>query len=117
MRQARQVPEREAVSGRRSPQREHTGAFWTGNSAQQLSQTGADDRSGKEEPQRVQTAGSKAQLAASMGLRSTRTTARHAEVPEGGTSTVSALGVLLKTHLSGRKPAVASFLPLFLTLS
>ena len=71
--------------------------------------------SGRGEPQRVQRAGSNAQQAASTGLRSTRATARHAEVPDGGTSSVSAFGSLLKTHLySQRNQTVASFLPLFL---
>src|SRR5215472_8639214 len=86
-----------------SPHREHTGSLRSGNSAQQGSQIGTVEMCGRGKPQRVQQAGSNAQLAASTGLRSTRATARHAEVPEGGTSSVSAFGSLLKTHLSSQK--------------
>jgi len=40
------------------------------------------------------------QLTASMGLRSTRDTARHLEISDGGTSSVSERESLLKTHLT-----------------
>jgi len=96
--------------GRTSPQREHTGSFWAGNSAQQASQIGTVERSGRGEPQRAQTAGSKAQLTASTGLRSTRTTARHAEVPDRGNLPVSAFGLLLKTHLTAGNRTYCKFL-------
>jgi hypothetical protein len=42
----------------------------------------------------------RAQLTESKGLRSTRTTARHREVPEAGTSNVSVPESLRKTHLT-----------------
>ena len=42
----------------------------------------------------------RAQLKESMGLRSTRTTARQREVPEAGTSHVSVPESLRKTHLT-----------------
>jgi len=42
----------------------------------------------------------RAQLKESKGLRSTRTTARHREVPEDGTSNVSVPESLRKTHLT-----------------
>jgi len=100
-----------------SPQRSHTGSVWTGTSAQQASQIGADERSGRGEPQRAQTEGSKTQPTASMGLRSTRATARQAEVPDGGTLSISALGSLLKTHLSQGRWRPASSVPLSLLLS
>jgi hypothetical protein len=75
---------------------------------------GTDERSGRGEPQRAQPEGRRAQLIASRGLRSTRATARHADVPDGGTSSVSEFGSLLKTHLL-KEAAVATSLPLLLT--
>jgi hypothetical protein len=76
------------------------------NSIQQASQIGTEESRGREEPQREQSEGSNAQLAASTGLRSTRATARHAEVSDGGTSSVSELCSLLKTHLASRNRPV-----------
>jgi hypothetical protein len=46
----------------------------------------------------------RAQLNESMGLRSTRTTARQREVPEAGTSNVSDPESLRKTHLTCGQP-------------
>jgi hypothetical protein len=43
------------------------------------------------------------QISASMGLRSTRATARQREVCDGGTSSVSEPESLRKTHLNSRK--------------
>ena len=55
----------------------------------------------------VQKAGSRAQPRASMGLRSTRATARQREVSDGGTSNVSEPESLRKTHLTlGRQGCV-----------
>jgi hypothetical protein len=88
-----------------SPQRAHTGPLWTGNSIQQASQIGTLESCGSGEPQREQEAGRRAQLKASMGLRSTRATARQREVSDGGTSSVSEPEFLRKTHLSSRKRA------------
>src|SRR3954453_19365044 len=103
MRQARQVLRGESARSRTPPHREHTTSLSTGISAQQASQIGADERSGRGEPQRAQPEGSKTQPIASTGLRRTRTTARHAEVPDGGTLSVSAFGSLRKTHLVEEK--------------
>ena len=83
-----------------SPQRAHTGPLWTGNSAQQTSQIGTVESRGRGEPQRVQEAGRRAQLKASMGLRSTRATARQREISDGGTSNVSEPVSQRKTHLT-----------------
>ncbi|MGB6781530.1 MAG: hypothetical protein WBE36_05680, partial [Terracidiphilus sp.] len=68
------------ASGNGSPQRPHAGPRATEISIQQTSQIGAWESRGRGEPHRAQQEGSKAQAAASTGLRSTRTTARHAEV-------------------------------------
>ena len=54
----------------------------------------------------------RAQLNESMGLRSTRTTARQREVPEAGTSNVSEPEALRKTHLTcGRPGSTPAALP------
>ena len=74
-----------------------------GNSIQQASQIGTEESCGRGKPQREHEAGRRAQLKASMGLRSTRATARHREVSDGGTSIVSEPESLRKTHLSLRK--------------
>ena len=63
---------------------------------------GTEESCGRGEPQRTQGAGKRAQLTASMGLRSTRATARQREVSEGGTSNVSEPESLRKTHLTSR---------------
>ena len=84
----------------RPAQRTHTRSFWTGNSVQQTSQIGTEEICGRGEPQRVQEAGRRAQPRASMGLRSTRATARHREISDGGTSNVSEPESLRKTHLT-----------------
>jgi hypothetical protein len=65
---------------------------------------GTEESCGRGRPQRTHEAGKRAQLTASMGLRSTRATARQLEVSEGGTSNVSEPESLRKTHLtcSGR---------------
>jgi hypothetical protein len=87
-----------------SPQRAHAGPLRAGNSVQQASQIGTEERCGRGEPQRVQKPGRRAQPRASMGLRSTRATARQREVSDGGTSNVSEPESLRKTHLiSGRR--------------
>ena len=93
-----------------SPQRAHTSPLWTGNSIQHASQIGTEEICGRGEPQRVQKAGRRAQLKASMGLRSTRATARQREVSDGGTSNVSEPESLRKTHLT-QGSATASGLP------
>jgi hypothetical protein len=85
---------------RPSPQRAHTGPLWAGNSVQQTSQIGTEESRGKGEPQRAQKAGRNAQPNESMGLRSTRATARHREVSDGGTASVSELDSLRKAHLT-----------------
>src|SRR5271166_3177635 len=82
------------------PQRAHTVLLSTENSVQQTSQMGTEERCGRGEPQREHEDGKRAQLKASMGLRNTRTTARQREVSEVGTSHVSELESLLKTHLT-----------------
>ena len=68
---------------------------------------GTEERCGKGEPQRAQQEGKRAQLSASMGLRSTRTTARQREVSDGGASLVSKPESMLKTHLT---PGPARFI-------
>ncbi len=83
-----------------SPQRMHAGPVRTETSVQQASQIGAEERCGSGEPHRLQEEGKRAQLTASRGLRSTRATARHAEVSDGGTSNVSEPESLRKTHLA-----------------
>jgi len=88
-----------------SPQRAQTEPDWTGNSDQQTGQIGTEESSGKGEPQRAQEEGSRAQLKLSIGLRSTRTTARQRVVCANGTSAVRMAVSLEKTHLaSGQKP-------------
>ena len=84
----------------------HTDPLRAGNSVQQTSQIGTGRAAAEGEPQREQGAGRRAQLKASMGLRSTRTTARHREVPDGGTSIVSEPESLRKTHLNWRRGMV-----------
>jgi len=74
-----------------------------GNSIQHASQIGTEESCGRGEPQREQEAGRRAQLKASMGLRSTRATARQREVSDGGTSSVSEPEFLRKTHLSSQQ--------------
>lgn len=75
-----------------------------GISIQQASQIGTEERCGRGESQRAQEAGKRAQPSASMGLRSTRATARQREVSDGGTSNVSDFKSLRKTHLTlGRR--------------
>ena len=78
----------------------HTTPSRTGISVQQTSQIGTEEKRGRGEPQREQEAGRRAQPTASRGLRSTRATARHREVSDGGTSNVSEPESLRKTHLT-----------------
>jgi hypothetical protein len=85
-----------------SPHRAQARPVWSGNSLQQTAQIGAVESCGKGEPHRLQDAGRRAQLIASMGLRSTRATARQREVCDGGTSNVSEPESLRKTHLTSR---------------
>ena len=86
-----------------SPQRTHTCPALAENSDQQASQIGAEDSCGRGEPHRAQGAGRRAQLRTSRGLRSTRATARHRVISDGGTSIVSEPWSLRKTHLSLRQ--------------
>lgn len=90
-----------------SPQRGHTAADWRGNSFQQISQMGTRESRGRGRPHKEQEAGKNAQLKLSKGLRSTRTTARHRVVCEGGTSTAAMRESLWKTHLAQRVMPVA----------
>jgi hypothetical protein len=60
---------------------------------------GTEERCGRGEPHKAQEAGRRAQPKASMGLRSTRATARQREVSDGGTSNVSEPESLRKTCL------------------
>lgn len=90
----------EAGTSRVSPQRTQQGPVWSGNSAQQAEQIGTEESCGSGDPHRVQGAGKRAQLSASMGLRRTRATARQREVSDGVTSNVSEPGFLRKTHLT-----------------
>jgi hypothetical protein len=83
-----------------SPQRAQAGSSWDRTSIQQDEQIGTEERRGRGESQREQTAGRKAQLTESTVLRSTRDTARHLEVSKGGTSNVSEPESLSKTHLN-----------------
>ena len=53
-------------------------------------------------------AGKRVQLTASMGLRSTRDTARHLEISDGGTSSVSERESLRKTHLAQAAVAITA---------
>lgn len=100
--QARQsgAGERPAGACRASPQHEHTGPSWTGNSVQQASQIGMEESRGRGEPQSEQEAGRSAQLKLSMGVRRKRTTARHFVVCNGGTSVMRMPESLWKTHLA-----------------
>jgi hypothetical protein len=99
MRQALQSPDAPGRSSE-SPQREHAAPSRAGISAQQTSQIGMEESRGRGEPQREHVAGRRVQVAASTGLRSTRTTARHRVVSDGGTSNVSEPESLRKTHLN-----------------
>jgi hypothetical protein len=100
MRQGRQNLECSAGAPRASPQQAQMGAFSTGNSDQQAAQIGAEESCGRGVPHRAQEAGSSVQLKLSRGLRSTRTTARHRVVCDGGTSVIRIPEFLLKTHLA-----------------
>lgn len=91
----KEAPSRSSVS----PQCAHPGLSRGENSTQQASQIGAEEKRGRGEPQRTQEAGRSAQLRASRGLRSTRTTARHRVISDDGRSTASN-PTLLKTHLT-----------------
>ncbi len=118
MRQVRQSaklagPTSNCAASMESPQRAHEGPLWTGISDQQTSQIGTEESCGRGEPQREQVAGRRAQPKASMGLRSTRATARHREVCDGGRSYVMEPKALLKTHLaSGGAEGFHAALPL-----
>jgi len=106
MRQARQrldVPVRSSVS----PQREQAAPSSTGILAQQTSQIGTEESRGRGEPHSEHEAGRRAQLTASTGLRSTRATARHRVVSDGGTSNVSEPESLRKTHLDSESAKTA----------
>jgi hypothetical protein len=105
MRQARQSLEKEGPEGAlsASPHRTQAGAVWTENSVQQTGQIGAEESCGRGEPQRAQGDVRRAQLKLSMGLRSTRTTARHRVVSDGGTSVVRKPVSLWKTHLARKR--------------
>jgi hypothetical protein len=98
-------PERACAGSTRSPQREHTGSSWGGNSIQQGWQIGTEGSCGSGDPQREQQEGRRAQLKESTGLRSTRATARQREISDGGTSSVSEPESLRKTHLTLEKRA------------
>jgi hypothetical protein len=86
-----------------SPQRMHTGPLRTEKSAQHTSQIETEESRGRGVPHKAQEAGSRAQLIVSRGLRSTRTTARHFVVSDGGTSPGLALQFVWKTHLAWRQ--------------
>src|SRR5208282_1960731 len=81
-------------------QRAQTGPLWTGNSDQQTGQIGTEESCGRGEPHRAQEEGSRAQLKLSIGLRSTRTTARQRVVCASGTSVMRMAVSLEKTHLA-----------------
>src|SRR6185437_9854492 len=107
----------DAVKG--SPQQRHTSPSRTGISIQQTSQIGAEEKRGRGEPQRVQQAGNSTDPAASRGLRSTRTTARHADVgdsADGGTSNVMEPESLRKTHLDSEGAGTCHLLTYMFTL-
>lgn len=109
-RQIRHTPAhsgRDAVrdSSTESPQRIHAGPIWPETSDQHASHIGAEENCGRGEAQREQDAGKRMQLTASMGLRSTRTTARHLEIPDSGTPSADKLGSLRKTHLAPKAVA------------
>ena len=99
MRQALQrldLPARSSVS----PQHEQASPSSAGIPAQQRSQIGTEESCGRGEPQSEQDDGRRAQPTASTGLRSTRATARHLVVSDGGTSNVMEPESLRKTHLN-----------------
>ena len=86
-----------------SPQRAQAGPLQAENSDQQTGQIGTEESRGRGEPQRAQEAGSRAQLKLSIGLRSTRTTARHRVVCDGGTSVMRmAVSLGRRTSLRGK---------------
>jgi hypothetical protein len=91
-----------------SPQREHRDPDWTGTSDQQAAQIGTEERRGSGEPQTEQESRKTVQLTASKGLRSTRDTARHLEIPDSGTSSVDERESLRKTHLAEAAVAIAA---------
>src|ERR1035441_156561 len=105
IRQARQMVSAVPISGsfRVSPQRAHAEPESAGISAQQAPQIGTEENCGRGEPHKLHRAGRSAQLTASRGLRSTRAIARHAEVSDGGTSSVRDPESLRKTHLTLRE--------------
>lgn len=102
-RQARHRPETGNPAGAisDSPHRWQAGPRATENSVQQELQIGAEERCGREEPQRAQRAGRIAEANASIGLRSTRTTARQREVSDGDRLRSREPELLRKTHLTG----------------
>lgn len=108
MRQVRQTDEDAKGASSVSPQRWHTGSPGTENSAQQASQIGAREICGKGEPHRAQGEGTRAQVSASRGLRSTRTTARQRDKPDGGTAFESEPESLWKTHLTTASAAACA---------
>lgn len=92
-----------------SPQRTQPTPVRAGISVQQTAQIGTEESRGSREPQREHEAGRSVQPKLSMGLRSTRTTARHRWVSEVGTTFALASEVLWKTHLaSGRSKTDAA---------
>lgn len=84
-----EVLAKEAGASSESPQRAQRGPLRAGISIQQASQIGTEERCGIEEPQREHEAGRMTQPRESMGLRSTRATARQREVSDSGPSIVS----------------------------
>ena len=100
MRQTRHSTDSEAGFSRVSPQQAQTVSARDANSAQQDGQTGTRENCGMGKPQRTQGAGSKAQPSASSGLRSTRTTARQRDEPEGRATSGRESERLWKTHLT-----------------
>src|SRR5271165_454048 len=83
-----------------------------GISIQHTSQIGTEESCGRGEPQREHEAGNRTDPTASRGLRSTRATARHADVCDadvsaGGSSIVSEPESLRKTHLDSKGAAVS----------
>src|SRR5579862_2924740 len=103
-----------------SPHRLHRSPLRTGSSAQQASQIGTEESRARGEAQRTQEAGKRMQLAASMGLRRTRTTARQRDISDGGTSCVSVEWSLWKTHLAlakGNRPRTIASSPLSISIS
>lgn len=97
---------------RASPQRAQAPSPRAGNSPQHGKQIGIKESRGRGEPQRAQEEGRRMQLKLSKGLRSTRTTARHQMVSDGGTMVVLAPLTLWKTHLaSGRSSKMLPVAP------